>query len=294
VSTTVLRLSSVILVLAVVAAASGLFWQGSGQPFTFTTLHGETVQVHGRGLYRYDSVQKAAIFRGTDVVTLLICTPLLALSLVLYGRGSLRGAVLLTSVLAFFLYNSASLAFGAAYNQLFLLYVALFSTSLFAFVLAFGSIDLRILSASMSERLPRRGIALFLAVAGLVLLVVWLADILGAFIAGGPLPTLQTYTTEVTYVIDLGLLAPAALLAALLIRCGSSLGYLLAAVMLVLNGIIGLVIVAQTVMMQLEGLTLSAGQIVAYVASFVVLSVIALWLAVILFRNISDPTPRPQ
>lgn len=44
--------------------------------------------------------------------------------------------------LACFLYTYASMALGATYNELFLLYVALFSVSLYTFVLAFTAIDL--------------------------------------------------------------------------------------------------------------------------------------------------------
>jgi hypothetical protein len=57
-------------------------------------------------------VPKAPIFRGTDAVTLFVSVPLLALSFLLYRRGSLRGALLLVGVLGFFLYYSASLAFS--------------------------------------------------------------------------------------------------------------------------------------------------------------------------------------
>lgn len=48
--------------------------------------------------------------------------PMLIFAIFLYRRGSLRSGLLLTGVLACFLYNSASVAFGAAYNPLYLLY----------------------------------------------------------------------------------------------------------------------------------------------------------------------------
>ena len=59
-----------------------------------------------------------------------------------YRRGSLRGALLLTGTLGYFLYVYASMALGTVvYNELFLAYVVLFSASLFAFVLALTGID---------------------------------------------------------------------------------------------------------------------------------------------------------
>jgi hypothetical protein len=135
--------------------------------------------MYGRGLYAFDTVFNAGIYKGTDIITLVVFIPLLIISIVLYGRGSLRGAFLLTGVLSFFLYNGLSMAFSAAYNSLFLVYTALLGSSLYAFILAFTSIDLRTLAGHFSDRLPRRGMAIFLFVAGLAPLVLWLGDVLG-------------------------------------------------------------------------------------------------------------------
>jgi len=81
---------------------------------------------------------------------------------------------LLTGTLAYFFYAYASMAFGAAYNELFLVYIALFSASLFSVVMAFTSIDARAFPSRFWDRLPRRSGATFMFVVGLVLTVVWL------------------------------------------------------------------------------------------------------------------------
>ena len=65
-----------IAVLAVITAGSGLFLQGGEGPFTFTTLHGKTVEMYGSGLYRNDSLFSGAAFKGTDVITLFLGVPL--------------------------------------------------------------------------------------------------------------------------------------------------------------------------------------------------------------------------
>ncbi len=54
-----------IVLLALVSSGSGLFWRG-GSPFAFATLHGNTAQMDGQGLYRLDTVFSAAAYRGTD------------------------------------------------------------------------------------------------------------------------------------------------------------------------------------------------------------------------------------
>jgi hypothetical protein len=111
-----------------------LFYRAGSGAFPFTTVHGETVQMSGQGIYFHDTLFTVSLSWGTDLVTLFICVPLLALSAWRCQRGSLRGGILLTGVLAYFLYYGASLGLGTAYNRLFLVYITLFSASFYAFI----------------------------------------------------------------------------------------------------------------------------------------------------------------
>ena len=42
--------------LALAASAAGLLWSGGPGPSTFTTVHGQTVELFGQGLYRNDTL----------------------------------------------------------------------------------------------------------------------------------------------------------------------------------------------------------------------------------------------
>jgi len=289
-SKTVIFLACLVALLGAVYAGVGLFWQDGGSPFTFTTLHGKTVEMYGQGLYRNDSAFKAPILRGTDAATLFVCVPVLLIAVLLYRRGSLHGGLLLASMLAYFLYNSASLAFGAAYNNLLLVYIACFSASLFGFVLAFRSIDLDTLGKLTSSKFPRKRIAVFLFFAGLSL-TIWFVDIISALAAGTVPPNLGPYTTEATYAIDLGIIFPTAYLAGVLVWRRNPLGTLLASVLIIVNVSIGLVVASQSIMQALNGIILTPAEYAAYVAPFVTLSLIATWLVILLFRNISNIKP---
>ncbi|HEX5840233.1 MAG TPA: hypothetical protein VFY26_20510, partial [Anaerolineales bacterium] len=227
ISNTLTILSLLVALFAAVYAGIGLFSTGGEGSFDFTTLHGETVEIYGQGIYRNDAAFRAPIFRGTDAVTLFVCVPVLLLALAWYRRGSLRGGLLLTSMLAYFLYNSASLGFGAAYNNILLLYIASFSLSLFALVLAVQCIDLETLAARTSRQLPRTWISIFLFVAGLSLMV-WVMDIVVALASNSIPGTLGPYSTEATYMLDLGIILPAAYLAGILVLRRSPWGTLLA------------------------------------------------------------------
>lgn len=270
------------------AAAAGLFWPGGGQPFAFTTLRGETVQMYGQGLYRYDSLMKGATLRGSDAVLLLAGIPLLVVAFILYRQGRLRGLLLLVGALTYTLYNAASLSFGAAYNPLLLLYMVLLALNLFAYILAFTAVDLQALVGHVLPGMPYRSLAAFMLVSGVILLLVWVSGILGALFTGQPLPTLESYTTEVTYVLDLGVITPVLIVTGLLLRRRLPVSLVMSVSMLVLCMLIGLVVIGQTVFQRMVGITLNPGQLIGYVGSFVVLSLFALWLSVRYFRNISD------
>jgi hypothetical protein len=291
-SNTLTLLTLLVAILAAVYAGIGLFSNGGPGAYKFTTLRGQTVEIYGQGIYRNDAAFRAPIFRGTDAVTLFVCIPVLLIALVWYRRGSLRGGLLLTSMLAFFLYNSISLAFGASFNNILLLYIASLSLSFFALVLAFMNIDLATLAARTSPKLPRIWIAIFLFVAGLSVLV-WLMDIVVSLSSGTPPLTLGPYTTEVTYVFDLGIILPTACLAGILVLRRSPWGTLLASILITVNVTIGLVVASQSIMQIMDGIILSSAQYAAYVAPFVTLSIIAMVLIISIQRNISDAKHSP-
>jgi hypothetical protein len=181
----VVRLSWFIAALALVAAGAGLLGASQGGPVPFTTVHGQVAELYGGGLYRNDTVFVAAGQRGTDAVTLLLGIPLLVASTLRFRRGSLRGGLLLTGTLGYFLYVYASMALGTVvYNELFLAYVVLFSASLFAFVLAFTGIDRAAMAARFSAAMPRRGPAVFLFASALVTILVWSTPVIDALIRG--------------------------------------------------------------------------------------------------------------
>jgi hypothetical protein len=151
--------------------------------------------MYGQGLYRYDSLMKGATLRGSDAVMLLAGIPLLAVAFIFYRQGRLRGLLLLVGALTYTLYNAASLSFGAAYNPLLLLYIILLAANLFAFILAFEAVDLQALPGHVLPGMPFRGLAAFMLISGVLLMLVWLSGLLGALFSGQPIPTLESYTT---------------------------------------------------------------------------------------------------
>jgi hypothetical protein len=277
-----------IAILAAITASIGLFSTSGDGPFHFTTLHNETIEIYGRGLYRYDTPLIAIGYRVSDAVTLIVGIPLLLISFWMVRRGSIRGKILLTGALLFFLYNFGSLAFGAAYNSLFLLYILL---TMAAFLGSMGlllSFDMLAFPNLFSERVPRCGVSIFFIISGVALFCIWLfLSILPALLAGGVPAELASYTTVITFSIDMGIIAPVLVSTGVLFRRREPLGYVLASVLLIFIDALGCSLLVMGIAQQIAGL-MNIGQFIGFVVSFAILTIFALGFTIVLFRNIAD------
>lgn len=218
-----------IAVLAMITARAGLFSQGGNGPFPFTTVYGETAEIYGQGVYRHDCSFVAALFKGTDAVTLFAGIPLVLAGYLSHRRGSLRGSIFLIGMLLHFLYLGVTYTFSAIFNPLFLVYTALFSASLFAVILALAAFDTQNLASKVASGMPRRGIAIFLFVAGLGTLMLWLSDLIGPLMTGRAPANLGSYTTMFTHGFDSAVITPATVVTGIHLLKRKPLGYLLAA-----------------------------------------------------------------
>ncbi len=257
---------------AAVAAVSGVL--NGPDPVSFTTARDQTVTLFGGGIYRFDSLFSGAANRGTDVVTVFIVLPVLVIAIVGYRRGSLRAALLLTGAQAWLLYAYATMAVGAAYNPLFLLYVTVFSASLWALVLTMSAIDTRRLEKALPA-LPRRGPAVLMMVSGVVTAVIWWAPVLAALWSGAVPARLDGYTTLVTVAVDSAVITPAAVTAAVLIWQRQAVGYRIAVPLIFLETLLAPMIAMQTVSQLSAGVSFAPGELVGPLAGFVILAVAA-------------------
>jgi hypothetical protein len=270
-----------ISLLALFAAGMGLFYLTPGQPYPFVSERGETVMINGHGLYYYDTVSSAAQQKGNDIVTLFVALPMLVVSTWLAFRGSLRGRLLLTGTTGFFLYTYLSMSMLTAFNALFLVYVALFALSLYAFILCMMSFDLTTLPGHFSSQLPRGWIAALLFLIGVFLSISWLERVLSPVIKNTP-PLLDNSTTMVIQAMDLSLVVPLAVLSGILLLRRSAWGYLLTSVFILKAITLGLAVSAMVVNMILAGTPDSLGIMIP----FLVITLLNLAAAVSLLKNV--------
>jgi hypothetical protein len=283
-----------IAILAIIISGVGLFSQGGDDPYPFTTVYGDPVEIYGQGIYSHDSSFVAALFKGTDAITLFVGVPLLLVGYWFYLRGSLRGSIFMIGMLMYFLYIGVTYTFSVIFNSLFLVYVALFSAGLFATTIALTTSDTQILEDKVTSALPRRGMAIFMFVAGLGTLMLWLSELIGPLMTGQAPENLGLYTTMFTHGFDSAVITPATVVTGIFLLKRKPLGYLLAAPLLILCAIVGLTVIAQTISQSLLGITFPIGVYIGMIGSWVVMGAFAVGLAISFFRNIADTVSPKQ
>ena len=273
-------------ILASFASWMGLFYDTPGQPYAITTFRGEQVTINGHGLYYYDTVSSAAQMQGNDMIALFVGLPLLVISTWLAFRGSVRGRLLLTGTMGFFLYTYMSMCMLTAYNVLFLVYVALFTMSLYAFILCMLSFDLKDLPRHFSEKLPRGWIAGVLFAVGGFLFLAWIGRVVPELLHLERPAALENTTTRVIQAMDLALIVPLAVLSGLLLLKRSAWGYLLASVAVLKGLTMALGVSTMAINMALKGVPDS----LAIMVPFLVLTALNMVVAVLLLKNITENT----
>jgi hypothetical protein len=265
----------VLALLATTSSLIGLLAAGGPGRHVVTTARGASVTVHGNGIYAADSWLVGAGNRGQDVAILLVEVPFLLLSLRWYRRSGPLAAAALTGVLAFFTYFYVSMTFATAQNRLFPLYVAAASLAGFALVVVAHRMDPIRVATALPDR-PRRGaLAAYLLAVAAALTLAWLPGMAMTAITGNIATKVGPYTSPVTEALDLGLVVPVAIIAAVQLIRGRPEGSVLTLVMLIVNVCIGILLIAQGVAQLASGVPMTIGEIIAKMLTFAVLTLVA-------------------
>jgi len=207
------RLSFMIAALMAVASAAGL-----------------TIS----GLYP-DGAWAREAFRGGDVTTLFLVVPVLIWSLVATMQGSLRAQAVWVGSLGYGVYNFAYYAFGAEFNDVFLLHIALLGLSIWATALAVASIDVRTIATSFPVDRAVRWVGAFLTLTGAILGGLWAVLAIRFALTGELMADIPAEGMHLVFAIDLSLLVPALAVAGVMLWRRSSGGIVFGAVMTVLG-----------------------------------------------------------
>jgi hypothetical protein len=162
-----------------------------------------------------------------------------------------------------------------AQNRLFPLYVAAASLAGFALVVVARRLDPIRIAAALPDRPGRRALATYLLAVAAALTVAWLPGMATAVTTGNIAAKVGPYTSSVTDALDLGLVVPVAVIAAVQLLRGRPEGRVLTLVMLVVNLCIGILLMAQGVAQFASGVPMTTGEIIAQMLTFAVLTLVA-------------------
>ncbi len=276
-------LAVVTLLLMCVTSIFGILSIDFSNSYSFINQYGQEVAIYGYGIYAFDSYFKAPISIGTDFCILFVLVPMFLHTYIQYRKSNDSLTKLkMISVYSVALYYAASIAFGVTYNRLFLVYVVLFSCSLFGMFMHIKKIEWN------KTIKVTRGLRAFLILSGLALIVAWLPDIIPTLLEGGTLPLIEVYTTEITYVLDMGIISPLCFVCLYLLVKKQSLGTMLLAILLKMCIVVGIMMVPQTILQVVSGVEIAMPVLVTKSLSFVALGGFAMFFNIKMYKELSN------
>jgi hypothetical protein len=245
------------------------------------------------GLY-VDAPNWAQQARGTDLATLFLAVPVLAIGLRTSTRGSSAGRLAVVAGLLYLVYNYAIFAFAVALNPLTVVHIAIFGLSLWSLVLA-GRATVEG-SYGVAERLNRRAAGGLLIGVAAMFGLLWLGQIATAITTGVLPPDLVKagISSNPVYALDLAFFLPLCALAGigLLLRNTAAA---FAFPMLIWVALMGAGVVGGFVLMAAAGDQIAVPVVVAIGGLSVAASILA---AVVVVRpgsatGLARTSPRP-
>jgi hypothetical protein len=212
-------------------------------------------------LYR-DNLLVRSGWYGNDLVTLLIAVPALVAAGAFARRRSAAATLVWLGLLDYSLYTYAFYLFGAAFNSLFLLYVAIVTLSIAALACGLMSLDVPVFDAAARRPrvLPVRAWLWFIAIGlGGVHVVVSLHAAVT-----GTVPAIVRSTghpTNVVAALDLSMVVPVSIVAAMLLARGSGWGFVIAGISLVKGAVYMLALTLATSMARRAGALADASEV---------------------------------
>jgi hypothetical protein len=271
------------ILLMCITTIPGILSLDFSHAYDFINQYGQKVSIFGYGIYAYDTYFKAPISIGTDICILFVLVPVYIYTYLKYRKGNDRISELkLISVYAISFYYAASIAFGVTYNQLFLVYILIFTCTLFGMFAHINHIQW-----DKAVRVTL-GMKVFLILCGAALLVAWLPDIISALISRSTLSLIGVYTTEITYVLDMGILSPLCFCGLYLLIKRNPLGTMILAIMLKASIIVGVMMIPQTICQIASGVDIALPVLITKSLSFVLLGGYAFHLNHKLYKELEN------
>jgi len=143
------------------------------------------------------------------------------------GKGADPAGALFT----YLAYVYLQVVMGNMLNNLFLAWTALFSIGLFGLALVLKGVDLTDISVKIAPGFPRKSVAVYMIIMGVLLLLSDLSDIIPFYTTGKPPTSLYHYTTLELFALELGIIIPLYIIGALLLWRKQAWGYIISSLL---------------------------------------------------------------
>lgn len=264
---TIVRLCYLIIVISLIVSLAGIISQDGSEIQSVENVYGETIDLYGKGIYKMNSVSVAAQGIASDWATALIAVPILFMAIRSYKKGSVRGELMLTGILGYFLYTYMSYVFLWFYNPFFLLYIGLMSLSLFTLCGLVLSSELRTCMDHIDTGKNVVFISLIQLLVSFLIGGMWLGILLPSLWTKEPPMVLEHYTTLVIQAMDLGLVIPLGLISGIQLLRRQKAGYFMTPIILIKGFMMLLAILVMIVNMKMNGTDVSLIQVLIIVSA---------------------------
>jgi hypothetical protein len=251
------------------------------------TLVSCLISITNNNIYQ-DGDWANAQWLGQDIVTLLLALPLLLLST---NRGVRAGnwhwQVLHAGILLYYFYTYSFFMFAANLTVLYVFHLPIYGLASVGLVLECIHLFSQELDFTFSGRKLGLGIIVYLSLISLMVTMLWSVDIYNHLT--NPAHRSGTPTGEaplIIYSLDLGLIIPLMLTAAVLLYRHTKRGYLLTGIILVKTSTLGFALMAMGLSMYVQDLNPEYYLIMLWS----VIGLLGGWLAVSFLKNLSIST----
>lgn len=250
--------------------------------YEYTSIHGQTVTIFGKGLYQHMSSDVAIQGIAQDFVTLFIGIPALLFALFLARKGTLKSKLLQAGILSYFFLTYLFYMNMAMYNALFLVYIVLTGTTFFALLITILSIEIDTLPTTYNKSTPVKIVGGFLIFTATSIALLWLSILVPPLLDNTIIPlSVEHYTTLTVQGFDLALFHPLIFVAGLLLIKRNKFGFLMAPVVLIFLSLLMTALIAKIIAMAFAGVNvIPAIFIIPLIAAF------AITCGIILMKNI--------
>jgi len=205
--------------------------------------------------YEREVQSMAAQGIGQDLVDLFMVVPLLVITLLYMLKGSNIAKLLHAGTVFYILYSFAVYSFGIHFNNLFLLYCLILGLSFYTFILDTNELLNMKIFPGNTEKIPVKGIAIFMILTAVMFYLLWLKDIVPAMIHNTVPKSVSDYDLLVNpvHVLDLSIALPALIISGVLILKKNRYGFIFAPVLLVFVIILTIALAGMVAVMSHRG-----------------------------------------